>query len=136
VENGRAGLEHASSRLRLLSPSGLIERGHLQLDDISNRLASALGRWLQQRRHELAQASARFAQSSPETRVQQESHRLLALWKRLQSASPESVLKRGFVVLRDEQGRPVTRRANLNAGQRLRAQFGDGEAGLRAEEAP
>jgi exodeoxyribonuclease VII large subunit len=44
------------------------------------------------------------------------------------------VLKRGFVVLRDEQGRPVTRRANLRKGQRLRAQFGDGEAGLRADE--
>jgi exodeoxyribonuclease VII large subunit len=136
VEDGRAGLEHASSRLRLLSPSSLIERGHLQLDDFSNRLASALNRSVQQRRHDLVQVSGRLAQSSPEKRIQEESHRLLGLWKRLQSASPASVLKRGFVVLRDEQGRPVTRRANVKAGQRLRAQFDDGEAGLRAEEAP
>lgn len=136
VESGRAGLEHASSRLRLLSPSSLIERGHLQLDDMSSRLAAALGRSVQQHRHELAQATVRLAQVSPEARVQRESHRLLELWKRLQSASPESVLRRGFVVLRDEQGRPVTRRANVRAGQRLRAQFGDGVADLRAEEAP
>jgi exodeoxyribonuclease VII large subunit len=122
--------------LRLLSPSNLIERGHLRLDDFSNRLASALGHSVQERRHDLVQASARFTQASPETRVQQESHRLLGLWKRLQSASPASVLKRGFVVLRDEQGRPVTRRANVKAGQRLRAQFGDGDASLRAEDAP
>jgi exodeoxyribonuclease VII large subunit len=120
----------------LLSPSSLIERGHLQLDDFSNRLASALNRSVQQRRHDLVQVSGRLAQSSPEKRIQEESHRLLGLWKRLQSASPASVLKRGFVVLRDEQGRPVTRRANVKAGQRLRAQFDDGEAGLRAEEAP
>ena len=136
VENGRAGLEHACSRLRLLSPSARIERAHLRLDDFSNRLAAALGHAVQQRRYELAQATAGLAQVSPETRIQQESHRLLGLWKRLQSASPASVLKRGFVVLRDEQGKPVTRRANVKAGQRLRAQFGDGEAGLRAEDAP
>lgn len=135
VEDRRAELDHACSRLRLLSPAARIERAHLRLDDLTNRLAAALGQSVQERRHELAQAVARFAQMSPETRVQQESHRLLGLWKRLQSVSPESVLKRGFVVLRDEQGRPVTRRAGVKAGQRLRAQFGDGEVGLRAEEA-
>jgi len=133
VENARAGLEHAGSRLRLLSPSARIEHGHLRIDELSNRLASVLEHSLQNRRHQFAQVSSRFDQQTPVTRIQQESHRLLALWKRLQSASPESVLKRGFVVLRDEEGRPVTRRAAVKAGQRLRAQFGDGEAGLRAE---
>jgi exodeoxyribonuclease VII large subunit len=134
VENARAELEHANSRLRLLSPSARIERGHLRVDDLSGRLLSVFGQALQKRRHEFAQMSARFDQRSPETRIQQESHRLLALWKRLQSVSPESVLKRGFVVLRDEQGRPVTRRASLKTGQRLRAQFSDGEAGMRVDE--
>jgi exodeoxyribonuclease VII large subunit len=93
-----------------------------------------LGQSLQKRQHQLVQAATHFAQRTPETRVQQESHRLLALWKRLQSVSPDAVLKRGFVILRDEQGRPVPRRADLKAGQRLRAQFGDGEAGLRVDE--
>ena len=134
VENARAGLEHASSRLRLLSPSARIERGHLRVDDLSGRLLSLFGLALQKRRHEFAQISALFDQRSPETRIQQESHRLLALWKRLQSVSPESVLKRGFVVLRDGRGRPVTRRGDLKAGQRLRAQFSDGESGLRVDE--
>ena len=134
VENARAGLDHASSRLRLLSPSSRIERGYLRVDELSSRLMSVVGHSLQNSQHQLAQASTRFVQRSPETRIQQESHRLLALWKRLQSVSPESVLKRGFVVLRDEAGLPVTRRANVKAGQRLRAQFGDGEAGLRADE--
>jgi len=133
VEDGQAGLEHAGSRLRLLSPSARIERGYLQVDELSNRLTSVLAHSLQERGHQLAQAQARFEQRSPETRIQQESHRLLALWKRLQSVSPESVLRRGFVVLRDEQGRPVTRRAAVRVGQRLRAQFGDGEVGLRAD---
>jgi len=118
----------------LLSPSARIERGHLRVDDLSGRLLSLFGLALQKRRHEFAQISALFDQRSPETRIQQESHRLLALWKRLQSVSPESVLKRGFVVLRDGRGRPVTRRGDLKAGQRLRAQFSDGESGLRVDE--
>jgi exodeoxyribonuclease VII large subunit len=134
IENARGGLEHARSRLRLLSPAARVERGYLQIDELSGRLASVLAHGLKNRRHEFAQASARFGQCSPETRIGQESHRLLALWKRLQSVSPESVLKRGFVILRDEQGKAVTRRANIKAGQRLKAQFGDGETGLRAEE--
>jgi len=134
VETSRAALEHACSRLRLLSPSARIERGHLQVDDLTGRLAAVLGQSLQKRQHQLVQAATHFAQRTPETRVQQESHRLLALWKRLQSVSPDAVLKRGFVILRDEQGRPVPRRADLKAGQRLRAQFGDGEAGLRVDE--
>jgi exodeoxyribonuclease VII large subunit len=79
---------------------------------------------------------ARFVRSSPEARVAQESQRLLGLWKRLQSVSPATVLKRGFVILRDEKGEPVVRRSRVKAGQRLRAQFDDGEAGLRVEDAP
>ena len=40
----RAGerLDHARSRLRLLTPAAQIERGWLRLDDYSNRLAAAL----------------------------------------------------------------------------------------------
>jgi len=78
-------------------------------------------------RQALADARARLAQRSPEARVQLASHRLLSLWKRLQSASPQSVLNRGFVIVRDPQGHPVPRRAGLRAGQRVRAQFADGD---------
>ena len=133
VDDARASVGHAASRLRLLAPSASVERGHLRLDELSGRLAAVLGRSLQARQHLLLQAATHFAQHSPEVRIQQESHRLLGLWKRLQSVSPASVLKRGFVIMRDEQGRPVARRADVNAGQRLRAQFADGEAGVQAD---
>jgi exodeoxyribonuclease VII large subunit len=88
---------------------------------------------VQARRHGYAQAEMRFERCSPQGRVERESQHLLTLWKRLQSVSPESVLKRGFVIVRDAEGKPVTRRAEVKKGQRLRAEFADGEAGLRAE---
>jgi exodeoxyribonuclease VII large subunit len=43
------------------------------------------------------------------------------------------VLNRGFVIVRDEKGKAVTRRAGVAPGQRLEAEFADGRAQLRAE---
>lgn len=133
LERAGARLDHARSRLRLLSPSAQVEQGFLRLDDLANRLGGALRETLQARRQRLGEAKALLAQRTPETRVQIESHRLLALWKRLQGASPKSVLNRGFVIMRDEHGRPVTRRKDVAGGQKLAAEFADGTAPVRAE---
>ena len=133
VGQAKERLDHARSRLRLLTPAAQIEQGYLRLDDLSNRLSATLRATTQQRRQELAEARTRLAHRSPETRVQQESRRLLALWKRLQSASPASVLNRGYVILRDPDNRPIGRRTELRKGQAVTAEFGDGKAPLRAE---
>ena len=77
--------------------------------------------------------SERLARRSPETRVQFDSQRLLALWKRLQSVSPQSVLNRGFVIVRDANGTPVQRRVDLQANQPLYLEFGDGRAAARTD---
>jgi exodeoxyribonuclease VII large subunit len=104
MQRAGAELDHARSRLRLLSPAALVEQGYLRLDDLTNRLNAALRHSVQVRRQELGQVRASLAQHSPEKRIQSESHRLLAMWKRLQAASPRSVLNRGFVMMRDEAG--------------------------------
>ncbi|HTQ31796.1 MAG TPA: exodeoxyribonuclease VII large subunit, partial [Opitutaceae bacterium] len=133
VERAHAQLDRERSRLRLLAPAAQVERGYLRLDDLTNRLAAAVRAGAEAKRTRLAAAKMRLTQLSPEARIRLESHRLLALWKRLQAASPRSVLKRGFVILRDEAGRPVPRRAGVLSGQRLTAEFGDGEARLRVD---
>ncbi|MBI5382489.1 MAG: exodeoxyribonuclease VII large subunit [Opitutae bacterium] len=130
----RARLDQARGRLRLLAPAAQIERGHLQLDDARNRLGAALRHALQHQRQRLDAARAGLAQRSPETRVQIASHQLLSLWKRLQAASPQSVLNRGFAIVRDEAGQPVARRAGLRAGQRVTTQFADGDQPMRVGE--
>lgn len=134
LERSAARLDHARSRLRLLSPSAQVEQGFLRLDDFANRLAGALRGSVQQQRQRLNDLRATFQQRSPERRVQIESHRLLALWKRLQGASPKSVLNRGFVILRDASGQPVPRRVGVIPGQPLTAEFADGTVPVRADE--
>jgi len=133
VRHARAELDHARSRLRLLSPAAQIEQGSLRVDDLANRLASALRHSTQMHRQRLGELRSLLAQRSPERRVQIESHRLLSLWKRLQGASPASILQRGFVMMKDESGRPVMRRAGVKPGQPLTAEFADGALPLRAE---
>jgi exodeoxyribonuclease VII large subunit len=124
---------HGRSRLRLLSPAALIERGYLRLDDLANRLGSSLRSTFQDRLRGLTAAAARLEHASPERRVQMESHRLLSVWKRLQGASPGSVLNRGFVILRDDKGIPLTRRTGVAPGKALEAEFSDGKLPLRSE---
>lgn len=131
----RAGeqLDHARSRLRLLSPTAAVEQNHLRLDDLRNRLGAALRDSVARGRQSLTAAQARLTATSPEKRVQLESHRLLALWKRLESASPASVLKRGYAIVRDESGKPVARAKAIKSGQPLVNEFVDGKVRVRAE---
>jgi exodeoxyribonuclease VII large subunit len=133
VEAAAEQLDHARSRLRLLSPEAQVERGFLRVDDLSGRLHLALRQTAQRKRQQFALPALRLARCSPEVRVQQESQRLLALWKRLQAASPKSVLNRGFAIVRDEAGRPVMQRSALESGARLAVEFSDGEVRVRTE---
>lgn len=133
LERARAGIDHARSRLRLLSPQAVVEQNQLRLDDLANRRGAALRAGVQEQRQRLTALAGRYRACSPESRISLESHRLLALWKRLQAASPASVLNRGFVIVRDERGHPVPRRAGIKSGQRLTNEFGDGRVNVRAE---
>jgi len=127
----RDRLDGLRARLKLLSPAAQVERGWLRLDDLRNRTDAALAHAMQTRRHDAALLAGRLAAASPQRRVEAESQRLLGLWKRLQAASPASVLNRGFVIVRDEAGRPITRAAALEAGMRVGLEFGDGSAAAR-----
>jgi exodeoxyribonuclease VII large subunit len=46
---------------------------------------------------------------------------------------PEQTLQRGFVMARHRDGKPVTRRAQVSAGERIQLQFADGNVGAIAE---
>jgi exodeoxyribonuclease VII large subunit len=133
IERAREKLDHARSRLRLLSPAAAIEQNFLRLDDLGNRLKSAMRSAVQLRRESLGTVRARLAVASPQKRVEAESQRLLGLWKRLESASPQSVLKRGYAIVRDSAGKPVARAKGLQPGQPLVNEFHDGKVRVKVE---
>jgi len=133
LERHGTTLDHARARLRLLAPAARVEQAWQRADELRGRLGAALRHLAQLRRQELADARGRLLRASPEPRIELASHQLLSLWKRLQAASPASVLNRGFVILRDASGQPVTRRAGTGPGAPLEAEFADGRLRLRAE---
>jgi exodeoxyribonuclease VII large subunit len=133
LERARERLDHARSRLRLLSPQAFVEHSHLRLDDLANRIMAAMRAGVQTQRQRFTILAGRYRACTPEPRISLESHRLLALWKRLQAASPASVLNRGFVIVRDEHAHPIPRRAAVQSGQRLTNEFADGSVTVRAE---
>jgi exodeoxyribonuclease VII large subunit len=129
----RERLDGLGARLKLLSPAAQVERGWLRLDDLRNRLEADAAHAMQARRHRVALVAGRLAAVSPARKVEAESQRLLGLWKRLQAASPASVLNRGFAIVRDAEGRPVTRATELRPGERIGLEFGDGRGAARVE---
>ncbi|MDG6095181.1 exodeoxyribonuclease VII large subunit [Acetobacter sp. AN02] len=59
--------------------------------------------------------------------------RLEALAGRLESVSPQSVLARGYAMVTDDAGHPVTTAASLSAGKRVTLSFADGQKAARIE---
>jgi exodeoxyribonuclease VII large subunit len=51
----------------------------------------------------------------------------------MHSLSPDAVLKRGFSITIDEEGRPVTSAKRIHSGDRLRTRLADGEIVSRVE---
>jgi len=49
------------------------------------------------------------------------------------SASPQSVLRRGYAIVRDEAGRPVARAKAVKPGQALVNEFHDGKVRVKVE---
>ncbi|MGH8020184.1 MAG: exodeoxyribonuclease VII large subunit [Opitutaceae bacterium] len=151
----RDALNLLAASLRAFSPEARIEKAFMQVDDAHNRLARGLREQILRRRDVLAELRMRLVSVSPAQRFERsrdrlrvaadhleksaarhlasEERRLAQLSKRLQALGPDAILARGFVIVRDAEGRPVTSRASIVADAQVRAQFHDGEARLRAE---
>lgn len=153
-----AALELARGRLELVSPRARLERGFLQLDDIANRLTHAAEVQMHHQRRDVVELAGRLAAVSPASRMHRladrvrnaavrfaregdlgldaKRERLATLAARLAQIDPSAVLRRGYTIVRDEDGRPVSVRRDLAPGQHVRVQFADGDAPMTVAEGP
>jgi exodeoxyribonuclease VII large subunit len=81
-----------------------------------------------------AQAAARLTPDLAARIVQQKHDRLAQLSRLLASLSYQSVLERGFALVRDAAGLPVRAAAAISAGDALSLQFADGTVAATAGE--
>ncbi len=147
IEARRNALRSAARALP--DPRAVLELATQRLDQVAERLASALFLGLERRRTRLASASAalrpatirreaaeigkRLADSGARLRqaglraVEDARRRLESQARLLESCGYQQVLARGFVLVRDDAGRPVTAAAEATPGLGVALTFRDGE---------
>lgn len=128
-------LSDLAQRLARRSPRTGLEVRRTRLESIGDRPRAALERLRARKADVLAATAPRLpevflAQLTPRGR------RLEALDQLLASLSYRSVLARGFVIVRDEDGVPLHHAAEVGPGQALGLEFGDGIAHATADGQP
>ena len=131
LEDFRAEIRWLFDKLRAASPVAKVENLSLRVDDLGNRLANCLRDASSLARKQLSALETKFAMADPVNRLRLERAKMDGLEKRLHSGSLESTLRRGFALVSDTDGHPVSRREALSAGQEARIRFIDGEVETR-----
>ncbi len=129
-----AKVELLQSRLKAVSPQARLERAYLHLDDVAARLQLAVDNRLRDANYRLERLGSRLAAVSPKHAVQLSRQRVEQLGLRLLNASPEKVLKRGFTMIKDQEGRIVPHKSALGDSTSVNIIFADGEVPARLAE--
>lgn len=137
LERRRAELDRLAARLR--HPREQLAEARHRLDGLTTRLDHAMKTAiggekaaLERNALRLEQSSARLAQAMPRL-LDDRARRLAQAAQLLESYSYHNVLKRGFAVIRDGGGKPVTSAEGAKPGAALNVEFADGNVGVRVE---
>lgn len=126
------GLESLRKRL-IAALRGCAERARVRLDSLAQRRAlrrpTEYLQFLAQRLDELQQRAARAA----ERLITQNRHRVAQASGRLESLSPLAVLRRGYSLTEDVEGRRVHSAEQLAEGQEIVTRLTDGRIRSRVE---
>jgi exodeoxyribonuclease VII large subunit len=120
--------------LRLvLGAPGLVAARRTGLDLISHRFLGAAGRAVAVLRGRADRVTGRLTVAPLRASLREARAHLSGLGPRLEAASPLAILQRGYVLVTDPAGHPVTSAASVKPNARLRLRFGDGEVDAVAQ---
>ena len=128
----RVAALHRTER-HIPDPHALIAARRAALDLAGLGLLSGLRHGVQRHREAAARVLPRLSLAGTMARLREQRGRLDVVSARLEGASYERVLARGFALVRDAAGRPVTSVGQVGAVSRLRVRFADGEIGVVAQ---
>lgn len=128
----RRRLDNHAQRLDLLAlqlgrPARLLAQQQARLEQLRSRGRLALAHGTRDRQRALEELARRLGHAV-ERKLQVQLERLTQAQWRLQAADPQRVLARGYAWLAGADGRAVTSVRQLHPGQRLAAQWADGQA--------
>jgi exodeoxyribonuclease VII large subunit len=112
----------------------VLEASHNRLQRLQERLRRLpLERQLQQEQKAIAQKRQQLVQTTSR-RLRQATQHCHFLRQKLATLDPENVLKRGYAVVRTENGTIARSAANLIPGQELQIQLGEGQVKVKVKE--
>ncbi len=112
----------------------VLEASHSHLQHLENRLRRLpLDRQLRGEQKAIAQKRQQLVQSTSR-RLSQATQHCQFLRQKLATLDPENVLKRGYAVVRTENGTIARSTANVVPGQELQIQLGEGQVKVKVTE--
>ena len=118
-------IKRAKDVLRLNSPKSKIENASIRLDDLDARIKNAFSENILRRKILLSSVSERLKSVSVQKRVEILRAHLDAMQQRLQALSVDSILKRGFAIVRKDN--EIVSAENLHENDIVSITFADGK---------
>jgi exodeoxyribonuclease VII large subunit len=128
----RETIRDRALRLRLSAP-GLVAARKTSLEMTSHRLTGAVHRAMTVLRGRAERITGRVSEAPLRAAFREARAHLAGLGPRLEAASPMALLQRGYVLVTNPAGQPVTSAASVKPGGKLRLHFGDGEVDAVAQ---
>ncbi len=132
IANARRGLDDRSLRMKLALPN-LVAGRKAALGLAGTRLTGGLRHALAGARTRGARTLGRLSDAPLRASLREARARLEGSAARLEAVSPMAVLARGYALVTDPAGHPLTSAAAIAPGSALRLRFADGELGARAD---
>jgi exodeoxyribonuclease VII large subunit len=128
----RERVQERGVRLVMALPNYVIRR-HAALDLCGQKLGAGLRHAVAAIHNSAGRTLGRLSDAPLRASLREAQARLGGTAARLDSVSPLAVLRRGYAVVSDAAGRPLTAAAAVTPGARLRLRFADGEVGATAD---
>lgn len=131
LQRQRQSLMLQKSRLQSRSPQHQLEMAWMRLDELSSLLVQQLSKVTLNASRQMDKLQLRLARQDPQPKLDMAAVRLKHLQQRLRNAGPEAAIKRGYVMLRSEDGQVISDLGNWPDQQTLEAQFRDGRVKVK-----
>jgi exodeoxyribonuclease VII large subunit len=132
LASARERVRDRGGRLVLALPGVVTARRHA-LGLAEQRLVSSLRQAVGAVHQRAGRVLGRLTESMPRASLREARARLGGAAARLESVSPLAVLARGYALVTDVSGTPITEAAGVKPGTRMRLRFADGEVKATAD---
>ena len=127
----RRHLAHLASSYALREPRRVVRQWAQRLDDLRDTLRDAAKLNLQRRSHELSLLKTQLAAHHPAREIERRRSHLIQLAARLRTLGPLGTLDRGYALVLDAEGRPVTQAKKATVGDGVKIVLSKGTMGAQ-----